>query len=133
VPGSFALQAAIAALHGQAPSARETDWPQIVRLYDVLLQMDPSPVIALNRAVAVGMTEGAERALTIVDALTATGEIDRYHLLHAARGDFQYRTGRFAEAVASFECAHQLASNEQERRFLSKRIAEARARTGRQP
>src|SRR5262249_46357321 len=86
-PGAFALQAAIAALHCQAARADDTDWPQIVRLYDLLESVQPSPVVSLNRAAAVAMVEGPEPALRLVDALGAGGRLDRYHLLHAARAD----------------------------------------------
>jgi RNA polymerase sigma-70 factor, ECF subfamily len=94
--GPYALQAAIAALHCQAPRAQDTDWPQIVRLYDVLQRVQPSPVVELNRAVAVGMVEGASAALAIIDELGTDGDLDRYHLLHSARGDLLRRLGRWS-------------------------------------
>jgi RNA polymerase sigma-70 factor (ECF subfamily) len=124
--GPFALQAAIAALHCQAERADTTDWAQIVRLYDVLLRVQPSPVVALNRAVAIGMAIGAGAALPIVDALASDGALDRYHLLHAARGELLRRVGRPVEAAACFERATELAANEQERRFLQRRLLELR-------
>ena len=92
-PGPFALQAAIAALHCQATRAEDTDWPQIVRLYDLLERLQPSPVVSLNRAVAVAMVDGPRPALALIDALAATGDLDRYHLLHAARADLLRRLG----------------------------------------
>ena len=123
-PGPFALQAAIAALHCQASRADETDWPQIVRLYDVLERMQPSPIVSLNRAVAVAMAEGAERGLTLIDGLSTRSELDGYHLFHAARADLLRRLGRRADATESYERALALVSNESERRFLEKRLGE---------
>ena len=124
--GPFALQSAIAALHCQASRAEDTDWPQIVRLYDVLLEMDPSPIVALNRAVAVGMAHGPEAALPLVEALGAGHELQQYHLLHAARGDLLHRLHRPAEAATAFERARDLATNDRERRFLERRLRETR-------
>ncbi|HET7619429.1 MAG TPA: DUF6596 domain-containing protein [Vicinamibacterales bacterium] len=121
-PGPFALQAAIAALHGQAARAADTDWRQIVRLYDVLLEIQPSPVVALNRAVAIGMVDGPGPALQIVDRLAPA--LDRYHLLHAVRGDLQRRLDSRREAAASYARALALADSEAERRFLRRRAAE---------
>ena len=126
--GPFALQAAIAALHCQAARAEDTDWRQIVQLYDVLLDVHPSPVVALNRAAAIGMAEGPERALPLIDRLAAEREMDTYHLLHAARGDLLRRLNRPAEAALAFERARDLATNERERRFLEGR----RRETGRE-
>jgi len=123
-PGPYALQAAIAALHCQAARPEETDWPQIVRLYDLLGRAQPSPVVALNRAVAVAMAEGPGAGLALVDALAASGALDGYHLLHAARADLLRRTGAAAEAAASYARALELASNESERRFLERRLRE---------
>ena len=125
--GSFALQAAIAALHGQAARADDTDWLQIVQLYDVLLRVQPSPVVELNRAVAVGMVAGPLAALTLVEALAAGGELDRYHLLHAAKGDLLNRLGRAADAAASYQQALECVTNDQERRFLQRRAGELRS------
>jgi RNA polymerase sigma-70 factor, ECF subfamily len=131
--GPFAVQAAIAALHCQAERAEDTDWPQIARLYDVLLDVQPSPIVALNRAVAIGMSEGAAAALPLIDALASQPELERYHLLHAARGDLLRRLNRAADASAAFERARDLATNEQERRFLEKRMHDSRAASGRPP
>ena len=123
--GPFALQAAIAALHCQAPRPEDTDWPQIVQLYDVLFAIQPSPVVALNRAAAIGMADGPQAALPMIDALGAEREMDGYHLLHAARGDLLRRLNRTAEAARAFERARDLATNEQERRFLDRRMRES--------
>jgi RNA polymerase sigma-70 factor (ECF subfamily) len=123
-PGPFALQAAIAALHCQAPRAEGTDWPQIVRLYDLLERLQPSPVVSLNRAAAVAMVEGPRPALALVDALAATGELDRYYLLHAARADLLRRLGSLADAAKSYARALTLVTNDAERRFLERRLRE---------
>ena len=125
-PGPFALQAAIAALHCQARRADDTDWPQIVRLYDLLERLDPSPIVSLNRAAAIAMVEGPDRGLAIVDALAARGDLDGYHLLHAARADLLRRLGSLDEARKSYEAAFALATNERERRFLERRLGEVR-------
>src|SRR5437764_15194982 len=101
-PGPYALQAAIAALHCQAARAEDTDWPQIVRLYDVLERVQPSPIVSLNRAVAVAMVDGPQRGLVLIDALDATGDLDNYHLLHAARADLLRRLGSPEEAAKSY-------------------------------
>jgi RNA polymerase sigma-70 factor (ECF subfamily) len=121
-PGPFALQAAIAALHCQAARAEDTDWPQIVRLYEVLERVQPSPIVSLNRAAAVAMVEGPGPALELVEALAAAGDLDRYHLLHAARADLLRRLGRRAEAARSYARALELVTNEAERRFLERRL-----------
>ena len=123
--GPFAVQAAIAALHCQAARAEDTDWPQIARLYGVLLDVQPSPVVALNRAVAVGMAEGPEAALALVDPLER--ELDGYHLFHAARGEMLRRLNRPADAARAFERARDLAANAQERRFLDGRVRALRS------
>jgi len=128
-PGPFALQAAIAALHCQAARAEDTDWPQIVRLYEVLERQQPSPVVALNRAAAVAMVDGPAPALALVDGLAADGELDRYHLLHAARAELLRRLGDRAEAAKSYTRALALVSNETERRFLERRLREVQAAT----
>ena len=120
--GPFALQAAIAALHCQAPRAEDTDWRQIVRLYDVLERMSPSPVVSLNRAVAVAMVHGPAAGLAIVDALAKGGDLDGYHLLHAARADLLRRLDRSADAAESYTRAIARVTNESERRFLERRI-----------
>jgi RNA polymerase sigma-70 factor (ECF subfamily) len=123
-PGPFALQAAIAALHCQAGRFEDTDWPQIVRLYDLLERVQPSPIVSLNRAAAVAMVEGPRPALALIDALAATGELDRYHLLHAARADLLRRLGSSTEAAKSYTRALALATNDAERRFLERRLRE---------
>ncbi|MBZ5594948.1 MAG: RNA polymerase sigma factor [Acidobacteriia bacterium] len=123
-PGPFALQAAIAALHCQAARAEETDWPQIVRLYDLLERVQPSPIVSLNRAVAVAMVDGPRPALTLIDALAATNDLDTYHLLHAARADLLRRLGSPGEAAKSYLKALALVTNDSERRFLERRLRE---------
>ncbi len=126
-PGPFAVEAAIAALHCEAARAEDTDWPQIVRLYDVLERLQPSPIVSLNRAVAVAMAEGPRPALALIDQLAATGELDGYHLLHATRADLLRRLGKSADAAASYERALALVSNKSERRFLERRLREMQA------
>jgi RNA polymerase sigma-70 factor (ECF subfamily) len=123
-PGPYAVQAAIAALHCQAASTNDTDWSQIVRLYDLLERLQPSPVVSLNRAVAVAMAEGPRPALSLVDALADAGDLDNYHLLHACRADLLRRIGSLAEAAQSYRRALTLVTNESERRFLERRLAE---------
>src|SRR5881296_542447 len=127
-PGPFALQAAIAALHCQAARAEETDWPQIVRLYDVLERLQPSPIVSLNRAAAVAMVDGPRPALALIEALAAAGDLDRYHLLHAARADLLRRIGSSAEAAKSYARALALVTNDAERRFLERRLREVDGR-----
>ena len=122
--GPYSLQAAIAAVHAQAPSAEATDWSEIVGLYDVLLRVDPSPVVELNRAVAVAMRDGAEAGLRLVDALLERGELSDYRLAHAARADLKRRLGRSAAARAAYERALALTRQDAEKRFLERRIAE---------
>ena len=123
-PGPFTLQAAIAALHCQAARAEDTDWRQIVRIYDLLERVQPSPVVSLNRAVAVAMSDGPQPALALIDALAAEGDLDDYHLLHAARADLLRRIGSSAEAAKSYTRALALATNDSERRFLERRLRE---------
>jgi RNA polymerase sigma-70 factor (ECF subfamily) len=118
--GAYSLQAAIAAVHAEAPSTKATDWSEIIGLYDVLSRLDPSPVVALNRAVAVAMRDGPEAALPAVTALLQ--ELDGYHLAHAAHADLCRRLGRKKEAIASYEKALALSRQEPERRFLQLRI-----------
>jgi RNA polymerase sigma-70 factor (ECF subfamily) len=118
----YAVQAAIAALHVRAGDKRATDWPQIVGLYEVLLRLQPTPVVELNHAVAVSMVDGAARALDLVDSLAARGKI-QYHLLHAARGRFLQQLGRIEEAREAYGAALKSATLEPERRFLAARIA----------
>jgi RNA polymerase sigma-70 factor (ECF subfamily) len=126
-PGPYALQAAIAALHCQAARAEETDWPQIVRLYDLLERRLPSPIVSLNRAAAIAMVDGPRPALALIDALAATGDLDRYHLLHAARADLLRRLGAFTDAGKSYARALELVTNDAERRFLERRLREVRS------
>jgi RNA polymerase sigma-70 factor, ECF subfamily len=122
--GPYTLQAAIAAVHAGAPNAAATDWGRIVGLYDLLAQADPSPVVELNRAVAVAMRDGPEAGLARIDALLGRGELAGYHLAHSARADFLRRLGRPAEAAASYREALALARQEPERRFIEGRLRE---------
>jgi RNA polymerase sigma-70 factor (ECF subfamily) len=122
--GSYTLQAAIAAVHAEAESVAATDWRQIVALYDQLLRIQPSPVVELNRAVAIAMCEGPEAGLTHIDAALEHGELANYYLAHSARADMYRRLGRTAEARASYEKALALTQQEPERRFLAKRLEE---------
>jgi RNA polymerase sigma-70 factor (ECF subfamily) len=122
--GPYALQAAIAAVHAEAPTAAATDWAQIVGLYDVLVRADPSPVIELNRAVALAMRDGPLAGLVLIDTLLAGGELAEYRFAHSARADLCRRLGRTAEARASYERALDLTRQETERRFLERRLAE---------
>ena len=120
--GSYALQAAIAAVHAQAESVAVTDWRQIVALYDQLVRIQPSPVVELNRAVAIAMRDGPEAGLTHIDAVLEHGELANYYLAHSARADMCRRLGRTAEARASYEKALALTQQEPERQFLQERI-----------
>ena len=122
--GPYALQAAIAAVHAEAPRAAATDWARIVGLYDVLVQADPSPVVELNRAVAVAMRDGPEAGLVLVDAILGRGDLGNYHLAHAARADLCRRLGRTKDARVSYERALGLTRQEPERRFLTRRLSE---------
>src|SRR5258705_9141382 len=128
-PGPFALQAAIAAIHCQAARAEDTDWPQIVQFYTLLERMEPSPIISLNRAVAVAMASGPQPALTLIDDIAAGGDLDDYHLLHAARADLLRRLGSNAKAAESYVRALALVTNESERRFLERRLREVQPAT----
>jgi RNA polymerase sigma-70 factor (ECF subfamily) len=121
--GPYTIQAAIAAVHAEAPAAAATDWTQIVGLYDVLRRIDPSPVIELNRAVAVAMRDGPEAGLTLIDALLGRGELADYRLAHAARGELCRRLGRTADARAAYTRALALTRQEPERRFLERQLA----------
>jgi RNA polymerase sigma-70 factor (ECF subfamily) len=121
--GPYSLQAAIAAVHAEAPSVAATDWSQIIGLYDVLSRYDPSPVIELNRAVAVAMRDGPAVALPLINKLMEKGDLRDYHLAHAAHADLCRRLGRSAEARTSYQKALELARQEPERRFLERRIA----------
>jgi len=120
--GPYALQAAIAAMHADAPDADATDWAEIVGLYDLLLNMEPSPVIELNRAVALAMRDGPAAGLAIIDAILARGELGNYRLAHAARADLCRRLGRVEDAQAAYQRALQLTRTEPERRFLERRL-----------
>jgi RNA polymerase sigma-70 factor, ECF subfamily len=123
-PGPFALQAAIAALHCQAARAEDTDWPQIVRLYTLLERLQPSPIVSLNRAAAVAMVDGPRAGLALIEELAA--DLDRYHLLHAARADLLRRVRSWDAAAESYARALALVTNDAERRFLERRLREVR-------
>jgi RNA polymerase sigma-70 factor (ECF subfamily) len=122
-PGPYQLQACIAALHAVAPTAAATDWRRIAVLYDQLMALNPSPVVALNRAVAVAMRDGPAAGLALMDDLAASGDLDGYHLLHAGRADLLRRLGRAPEAAAAYRRALELAANPVERAFLTRRLA----------
>lgn len=122
--GAYTLQAAIAAVHAEAPDPKSTDWEEIVALYDLLLVAAPTPITELNRAMAVAERDGAVRGLALVDALLARGELETYHLAHAARADLCRRLGRVAEARISYRRALEFAQQEPERRFLARRMSE---------
>lgn len=122
--GAYSVQAAIAAVHARAEHPRQTDWGEIVALYDLLLRMEPSPVVALNRAVAVAMRDGPAQGLALIDALLAGGGLDGYHLAHAARADLCRRLGWRDEAIAAYRRALDGARQDPERRFLTRRLAE---------
>jgi RNA polymerase sigma-70 factor (ECF subfamily) len=124
-PGSYALQAAIAAEHCRVERAEDTDWSRIVRLYDLLERVQPSPIVSLNRAVAIAMTGETGAALRLIDSLNA--DLEEYHLLHAARADLLRRQGAASDAAESYERALALVTNESERRFLDRRLREVRA------
>jgi RNA polymerase sigma-70 factor (ECF subfamily) len=126
-PGPFGLQAAISAVHCRAPRAEDTDWTQIVQFYDLLERLQPSPVVSLNRAVAVAMVDGPRPALAIIDQLSAAGDLDDYHLLYAARADLLRRAGDLAEAARSYERALELVTNDSERRYLQRRLREVQS------
>jgi RNA polymerase sigma-70 factor (ECF subfamily) len=121
--GPYTIQAAIGAVHAQAPAAAATDWAQIIALYDVLMRAEPSPVVELNRAVAVAMRDGPSAGLTLIDAILARGDLQNYHLAHSARADLCRRLGRTADARVSYERALSLTQQEPERRFLERRLA----------
>ena len=126
--GPYGLQAAVAAVHAEAPDAAATDWPQIVALYDVLLRVDPSPIVELNRAAAIAMRDGPAAGLALIDAILGRGELVKYLHAHAARADLLRRLGRTDEALAAYERAAALATQGAEQRFLARRIAELRTR-----
>jgi RNA polymerase sigma-70 factor (ECF subfamily) len=123
-PGAYQIQAAIAALHAQAAEASQTDWPQIAALYAELAKLNPSPIILLNRAVAIGMSEGAERGLAMIDGLGVSGALSEYYLLHAARADLLRRLQQKEAAAEAYRRALTLTTNETERRFLQRRLSE---------
>jgi RNA polymerase sigma-70 factor (ECF subfamily) len=120
------VQAAIAAVHCRAVRVEDTDWAQIVKLYDMLQQLRPSPIVQLNRAVAVAMVQGPRTGLQLIDGLAASNDLEDYHLLHAARADFLRRMADFSEAEKSYQRALELATNESERRYLQRRLKEVR-------
>jgi RNA polymerase sigma-70 factor, ECF subfamily len=122
--GPYSIQAAIAAVHAGAPDAASTDWAQIVALYDVLLRAEPSPVVELNRAVAVAMRDGPAAGLALVDALLDQGDLAQYRLAHATRADLCRRLGKAKEARAAYERALALTEQAAERRFIERRIAD---------
>jgi len=126
-PGPYALQAAIVAEHSKAARAEDTNWREIVRLYSELERLEPSPVVSLNRAVAVAMAQGAGAGLTMVDALATSGDLDNYHLFHAARADLLRRMGSREDAAKSYSRALELVTNDRERRFLERRLREVAA------
>jgi len=122
--GRYVLQAAIAAVHADSPDAAATDWRQIVGLYDILLRIEPTPVVELNRAVAVAMADGPAAGLVLIDEILARGELTEYYLAHSARADLCRRLGRRKDAIAEYERALELTKQEPERRFLARRLAE---------
>jgi RNA polymerase sigma-70 factor (ECF subfamily) len=127
--GPFSIQAAIAALHCQAAKPSDTDWRRIAQLYGMLDRLQPSPVVALNRAVAIAMIDGPQRALALIEELAAGGELDNYHLLHATRADLHRRAGATKEAARAYTRALELVTNESERRFLQRRLKEVQAKS----
>ena len=122
--GTYTLQAAIAAVHAEAPTSADTDWGRIVELYDVLVTAAPSPVVELNRAAAVAMRDGAEAGLALVEAILERGDLSTYRLAHAARADLCRRLGRAEEARVAYRRALELTTQDPERRFLERRLAE---------
>ncbi|HEY6180832.1 MAG TPA: RNA polymerase sigma factor [Terriglobales bacterium] len=125
--GAFTVQAAISAQHCQAARAEDTNWPQIVLLYDLLERIQPSPIVSLNRAVALAMAQGPEPALKIIDKLAEGSDLENYHLLHATRADLLRRMGSYEDAAKSYGRALELATNESERRFLERRLRETQS------
>jgi len=128
--GPYTLQAAIAAVHAEATTAAATDWRQIIGIYDVLLRLEASPVIELNRAAAIAMHDGPETGLALIDAILARGELADYHLAHSARADLCRRLGRTEEAIAAYQRALSLTTQAPERRFIERRLAELAAHLG---
>jgi len=125
--GPYTLQAAIAAVHAEAPTASATDWNQIVGIYEVLLRADPTPVVELNRAVAIAMRDGPEAGLALVEAILARGELADYYLAHSAKADLCRRLGHIPEAIAAYESALALTTQSPERRFIERRLTKLRA------
>jgi len=125
--GPYAIQAAIAAVHAEASTPSATDWEEIVGLYDALMEVNPSPVVALNRAVAVAMRDGPAAGLALVDEILSSGELADYRLAHAARAEFCRRLGKTGEARTSYQRALKLTRQEPERRFIEKRLRELEA------
>lgn len=123
-PGVYTIQAAISAVHARAETPQETDWAEIAALYDLLIQIEPSPIVELNRAVAIAMRDGPQPGLELIESILERGELTDYHLAHAAKADLCRRLGKSAEAKAAYEFALSLAKQEPERRFLQKRIRE---------
>jgi RNA polymerase sigma-70 factor (ECF subfamily) len=130
-PGRYQLQAAIASLHARSPAPKATDWAQIAALYGALMRLQPTPVVELNRAVAIAMADGPAAALPLVDALA--DQLDGYHLFHSTRADLLRRLGRTDEAAAAYRRALQHATNPQERAFLQRRLADGRGRERGEP
>ena len=122
--GPYTLQAAIAASHAEAPSAEATDWTRIVALYDLLWRLDPSPIVELNRAVAIAMRDGPAAGLELVNAILSRGDLDQYHLAHSVQADLYRRLGKVDDARASYQQALSMARQEPERRFLESRLRE---------
>jgi RNA polymerase sigma-70 factor, ECF subfamily len=127
MPGPFALQAAIAAVHCRGARTEDTDWPEIVKIYDRLEGVQPSPIVSLNRAVAVAMAEGPRAGLALIDSLAAIYDLDGYHLMHAARADLLRRAGSQKEAAKSYMKALALVTNDSERRYLQRRLREVQS------
>jgi RNA polymerase sigma-70 factor (ECF subfamily) len=125
--GAYTVQAAIASVHANAATPQETDWPQIVSLYDLLVRLEPTPIVELNRAVAVAMRDGPSEGLVLIEGILARGSLTEYYLAHSARGEMLRRLGRTAESRGAYERALSLAKQEPERRFLRERIAELRS------
>ena len=128
--GRYVLQAAIAAVHAESPNAAATDWRQIVGLYDILLHIEPTPVVELNRAVAVAMADGPAAGLAQIDEILARGDLTEYYLAHSARADLCRRLGHRAAAIAAYQRALELTKQEPERRFLERRLAAVRDQLG---
>jgi RNA polymerase sigma-70 factor (ECF subfamily) len=122
--GNYQLQASIAALHAEARSPEQTDWPQIAAIYRVLSRMNSSPIIALNHAAAVAMSEGPEKGLSLIDQVASSGKLDNYYLLHAARGDLLRRLKRFGEARLAYSRALELTNNQVEKNYMRRRLNE---------